>query len=237
MIKLFSFGEKFGVADPSPFVLKVDAYLRMAGIEFESIARASNLGKSPKGKLPYIEDNGNIIADSQFIFDYLKQQYGNSLDGKLTDKQQAQAYLLTKSLDENLYFALVYSRWLRDDTWPLLKQAFFGKLPIPLRYIVPGIVRKGVAKSIKGQGLGRHSNEEITQVCKNSFEALTELLGEQKYFFGENPSSFDAAAFALLAQFILVDYANPVNELARTFKPLIDYCDRIQTEFYSVSDT
>ncbi len=33
MIQLHS----FGVIDPSPFILKVDAYMHMAGIEFEHV--------------------------------------------------------------------------------------------------------------------------------------------------------------------------------------------------------
>ncbi len=233
MIKLYSFGKKLGVADPSPFVLKVDAYLRMAGIEFESIANPNNLSKAPKSKLPFIDDGGKIIADSQFIFDHLKQQYGNNLDGELTTEQQAQVYLLTKSLDENLYFSLVHSRWLSDDTWPIIKNTFFGKLPFPLKYIVPGIVKKGVAKSLKGQGFGRHTNEEILDISKQSFQALSDLLADQAYFFGETPCSFDAAAFGLLAQFILVEYSNPFNDLARSFPNLVNYCKQVEKQYYS----
>ncbi len=233
MIKLYSFGEKFGVADPSPFVLKVDAYLRMAGLDFESVPRSSNLSKSPKGKLPFIEDNGQIIADSQFIIDYLKQEYGDILDGDFTSEQQAQIYLLTKSLDENLYFTLVYSRWLRDDSWPIVKQAFFGKLPLPLRFLVPGLVRKSVSKVLKGQGLGRHSDQEIFQICEKSLQALTDLLGDKKYFFGDKPCSFDATAFALLAEFLLVDLENQFNQQAKKFSSLVSYCNRIEEKYYS----
>ena len=116
MVTLFSFGPNLGMPDPSPFVLKVDAYLRMTGIEFKHLSRMSNLRKSPKGKLPFIEHQGKVVADSQFIFEYLKREFGDTLDEQLTDEQKAIAYLVTKSLDENLYFALVYSRWAFDDT-------------------------------------------------------------------------------------------------------------------------
>jgi hypothetical protein len=56
MIKLYSFGPSFGVADPSPYVLKVDVYMRMANIEFTSVPDVKNLQKAPKGKLPFITD-------------------------------------------------------------------------------------------------------------------------------------------------------------------------------------
>ncbi len=48
MIKLYSYGENFSVIDPSPFVLKVDAYLRMANIEYETIATLGNLKSPPR---------------------------------------------------------------------------------------------------------------------------------------------------------------------------------------------
>ena len=125
MITLFSFGPQFGLIDPSPFVLKVDAYLRMTNIPFTSSPSFGNLQRSPKGKLPYIEDNGQLIADSFFILQYLKNQYNISLDEHLSTEQKALAHLVTKSIDENLYWCIVHSRWVRDDTWPTVKQAFF----------------------------------------------------------------------------------------------------------------
>lgn len=67
MIKLHGFGARLGVADPSPFVLKVDAYLRVTGTAFDRVNSLNNLSKAPKGKLPFIDDGGQIIADSQII--------------------------------------------------------------------------------------------------------------------------------------------------------------------------
>lgn len=75
-----SFGSNFGVADASHFVLKVDAYMRMAGIQFKNIASLENLRKAPKGKLPFINDNGEIIADSQAIIAHFKQKPEQDLD-------------------------------------------------------------------------------------------------------------------------------------------------------------
>ena len=49
--------------------------------------------RSPPKKLPFIEDDENKIADSQFIIDYLEEKYGNRLDGHLSDDQKALASL------------------------------------------------------------------------------------------------------------------------------------------------
>jgi len=233
MIKLYSFGAGFGVADPSPFVLKIDAYLRMSGIAYETMANPANLRRAPKGKLPFIEDDGKIIADSFFITEHLQEQYDVKLDQWLSNEQKAVAHLITKSLDENFYWCMVYSRWMRDDTWPIIKQAFFGSLPFPLKQIVPAIARSGVKNALHKQGLGRHSDDEIKQILKYSLDSLSEVLGDKAYFLGDKPCALDAAAFAFLAEFILVTIDNSFNELARSYENLAQYCKRMQVEFYS----
>jgi glutathione S-transferase len=106
MIKLYSFGSGFGVTDPSPFVLKVDAYMRMANIEYQNIPDDSNIRKAPKGKLPFMTDRDKTIADSEFIIAYLQEKYQVKLDAHLSAEQKATAYLFGKSLDENLYWCL-----------------------------------------------------------------------------------------------------------------------------------
>ncbi len=237
MIKLYSFGASFGVMDPSPFVVKVDAFMKMAQLPYEVISSADNLKIAPKGKLPFIidhtADGENTIADSQAIAEYLIQKYQVSLDEHLSPEQQAQAYLFTKSLDENLYWCLVYSRWVLDDTWPLVKEAFFGGLPWPIKVIVPSIIQKKVRKNLYGQGIGRHTKDEILAITDKSFASLSTLLGSKDYFFGNKPSSFDATVYSILCQFISVDCNNEFNEKARSYLNLVQFCQRIEQAYYN----
>ncbi len=232
MTVLYSFGPNFGLVDPSPFVVKVDAFMRMANIPFEVKIGIKHTKKSDKRKLPIIEDDGQIIPDSQFIIEYLTKKYQITLDDFLTAEQKAQAYLFTKSLDENLYWPMVYSRWVDEQTWPTAKEAFFGKLPLPLKLFLPTIIQKGVKKNLYGQGTGRHSKSEILDIAKASLGALSTLLGDKPYFFGDKISSFDATAYGFLSEFILVNYDNDFNLCARSFDNLVSYCHRIQQAYY-----
>jgi glutathione S-transferase len=233
MTTLFSFGPNFGVADPSPFVLKTDLYMRMSGITFNSHCDVSNLRKAPKGKLPFLQDGQHIIADSYFIEQYFQQQGRSNLDSWLSDEQRAFSHLISKSLDENFYWTIVYSRWMRDDTWPLIKQAFFGGMPFPLQHIVPRIARKNVKSKLLKHGIGKHSDAEIMQIAKHTLQSLSVLLADKAYFWGDKPSSLDATVYAFLANVILVDFDNPLNVLARSFNNLLDYCQRIRQEYYA----
>ncbi len=231
MIRLFSFGPRFGVQDLSPFVLKVDAYLRIAGIPFDSKMGFGNLKRSPKGKLPYIQDGNQQVSDSFFILQHLKQNHSD-LDRHLTEEQKAIANLTIRSLDESLYWCLVYTRWIREDSWKIVKPALFSKMPLHLRYIAPFVARNRIRTSLAKQGMGRHSDEEILAIGRSILQDLSILLGDKPYFFGNKPSSLDAVAYGFLAQVILSELDSAMKPIACEFTNLVNFCQRIQDEFY-----
>ena len=51
MIKLYQFAPAFGLPNTSSFCLKLETYLRMVEIPFESVY-SNEMGKAPKGKMP-----------------------------------------------------------------------------------------------------------------------------------------------------------------------------------------
>jgi len=232
MIKLYGFGPAFGLIDPSPFVTKVNLYMTVCEIEFESVNNSNNLQKAPKTKLPFIEDNGELVCDSTFIIDHLKSKYSADLDDWLTDEQRALTQLLGKSLDENFYWCIVYSRWVNDDTWPIIKERFFGPMPFPMNKIVPIVARRLTKKSIIGHGMGRHSDDEVQEIAKRSLISLSILLGDKPYFFGDKISSFDITAFAMISSLTLSKIDNQMSRLAKSFTNLDEYTRRIKAHYY-----
>ena len=70
MLTLYSYPELFGVADNNAYGLKVFAFLRLTGVPFrhEHIFDASS---APRGQLPYVDDDGDIIGDSDTIIAHL----------------------------------------------------------------------------------------------------------------------------------------------------------------------
>ncbi|TPV60036.1 glutathione S-transferase family protein [Aestuariibacter sp. GS-14] len=233
MIMLVGFGPKFGLADASPFVLKVNVYMNMSGIAFTTVTDFAAFKKAPKGKLPYIVDEGKCIADSFFILKHLQAKYGNALDDHLTIEQKAGSHVIIKALEEHLYWCVLHSRWVKDDTWPTVKQAFFGNMPFPLKYVVPWVTRNNMRTACLKQGIGKHSDEEILAITKEMLASLSVLLGDKRYFYGEKPSTLDAVAFAFLAQITISKLNNPLNDMARTFHNLVTYCERIDRTYYA----
>lgn len=232
MIKLHSFGASFGLIDASPFVSKVKLFLAVHKIEYQEINDVMRLGKAPKQKFPYIEDGEDIVADSEFILEHLSKKHLIEMDSWLTEEQSATAYLIGRSLEDNLYWCLIYSRWLNDDTWPIVRSHFFGSMPFPLNSIIPYLARKGTIKRIEGHGMGAHTTDQVLTIAKQSFASLSALLANKPFFFGDKMSSFDIIAFAQLSPFTLATLNNPTNDAAREHQNLVKFTERIQQAYF-----
>jgi len=232
VIKLYQFPPTWGLPNASPFCMKLETYLRMAGLPYQTVSTL-DLRKAPKGRLPYIEDDGKKIADSSFIIDHLKGSYGDSLDAHLGRYQEGIALAMRHLLEDSLYWCLLYSRWVDEANWEKTKSAYFAMLPAPLRMIVPAMARKQVLKSLQLQGTGDHTAEEVYALGKADVAALSDFLGNKPYFMGDRPTSLDAAAHAFLANILWVPVASPLQEHAKQFTNLAAYCQRMREKFYN----
>jgi len=111
MITLYQFAPIWGLPDLSPFVTKLDAYLRMVELPYKTVR--ANYWEAPKGKLPAIEDNSKKLGDSSLIIEYLKATYGDKLDGRLSPRDHATALGMQRLVEENLYWAgTIHERWV-----------------------------------------------------------------------------------------------------------------------------
>jgi glutathione S-transferase len=149
MIKLVQFAPAFGLPNASPFCMKMATCLRMAGLPFE-LVNSGDVMKAPKRKLPCIDDAGAIVADTSFIIDHLKARYGNPLDAALSPLELAQPTAFQRLIEENLYWAVVQSRWAESAGWAKTRVAFFGAMPAPLRQL-----RRQTASSTRPQAAHR----------------------------------------------------------------------------------
>ena len=150
----------WGLPSISPFCLNLEAYLRMVGIPFESVVDATPF-KGPKGKLPWIEHEGRKIGDSGFIIEYLEQRFSCDANRGLDAAGRATAHALRRLIEENLYWTMVYDRWMVEANWRSFRDVVLGGVPAPLRPIIGPIARRGVRRQLVGHGIGRHAQEEI----------------------------------------------------------------------------
>lgn len=231
MITLYQFPGVWGLPNASPFCLKLETYLRMTETPYE-IRFVMNPKKSPKGKFPFIKMDDEVIADSEIIIDFLVQKFGDPLDRNLTQEQKAITTLLDNTFAERVYWIMCYFRWQDDLGWPHVRDAFFSKLPNFAKLFVPNAVRKNMKKNLYQQGIGRHNPQEIRMLGYKTLDAIATILGDKKYFHGNELTTIDATAFGFLANIVWVPFEEPLKVYLQQHRNILNYCDRIWSGFY-----
>lgn len=231
MIILHQLARTWGIPNLSHFCVKLETYLRMAKLPYEIVDTLPL--KAPRGKLPFIEDGGKKIADSRLIVNYLKATYGDTLDAHLSQEEKATAKTWQRLLEEHLYWISMMSRWdFTESNWQANKQAIFGGLPPLARDLAAVIYRRRIKAQILGHGTGRLSSAEAFALGKEDIDALADFLADKPYFLGGKPTSLDASAYGILVNIIACPIESPLKDHALTKRNLVDYCQRMQLEFF-----
>jgi len=68
-------------------------------------------------------------------------------------------------------------------------------------FTLPWVKRRLNSDAI-GQGIGRHTKEEVYEMGLKDLRALFAYLGSKPYFTGQQVTELDCAAFGSLAQFL-----------------------------------
>jgi hypothetical protein len=155
VITLFGFAPAFGLPSPGPFDLKTEIHLQMMGLVYRKIC--DGRANAPKGKLPYIDDDGTLVADSTFIRLYLEKKYSKFLDADLDDGQRAIAWTVERLVEDSLYWAMVHSRWAVDANFAKGPAHFFDHLPDDSQEDARQKQRTAVLGYLQAQGIGRRS--------------------------------------------------------------------------------
>ena len=222
----------WGLASISPFCLKLEAYLRIVGLPFKTIVAATPFG-GPKGKAPWIEHEGKTIGDSGFIIEYLERRFGCDPNGPLAASERAIAHAMRRLIEENLYWTMVYDRWMVEENWRGFRTVVLGKVPAPIRLLIGPLVRRGVRRQLAAHGIGLHSQAEIHAIGESDLSAIADVLGDKPYLMGETASEIDAIAYAFLANIMKVPIASPLKEQALSRKNLVDFIARFQTQYFT----
>jgi len=230
MITLYTFGPAFGLPDPSPFVLKAETLLKMAHLPYRT--QTGGFGKAPKGKLPYIDDDGERIADSTFIRWHIEKKYKFDFDRGLGAPERAVAWAFEKMVEDNLYWAVVDSRWNDDANFAKGPAKFFAKIPAPLRPVMIAMIRRKLRKTLHGQGLGRHSSAEIVALATRSIDAMADQLAGKPFFMGAEPTGVDATMFAFAAGLLCPVFDGPILTAAERHDNLKRYVARMTARFF-----
>jgi len=224
MIELHQFALVNGV-NMSPFCAKVENYLRLRHFPYRVVVDPPF--KGPKGKLPFIVDEGRTIADSGEIIAHLEATRPEGLDVGLDAGQRARAHLLRRTLEESLYFAMLADRWMVDAVWPRTRDGLFAAIPAPIRSPITRLIRRKIVRDLKGQGTGRHAIDDVHRRGVADLAAVAEVLGTRDYLVAERATVIDVVLFGFLDNLLRAGYPGPLADAARTSPGLVGHHARM----------
>lgn len=229
-ITLYTTRPGFGLPDTSPFVLKTDVQLKMAGLPY---AREATIPpQAPKGKVPYLTDAGDVVCDSTFIRMHIERKYGVDLDEGLDARQRAESWALERLLEDHLYFAMVWFRWIVPENFAKGPAQFANGAPEAEREAMRRDMQARKDGELRGHGIGRHSAGEIAALGVRSIDAVATLLGEKPYLMGDRASAVDATAFAMLAAILTPFFDTPLRDAVVGRPNLVAYVNRSMRRYY-----
>lgn len=219
----------WGIPSVSPFVLKLETWLRIAGIPYER--RNGNPFAAPKGKVPYADIDGQRIGDSQLIIDALTARHGVRLDDHLTAAQRATGHALRRMLEEATYFQTVRFRWIEEAGWATQVAAFSPHMPPLVGPIVLRMIRSKLRKTGQLQGSGRHDISTAGAQVAADFKAVADTF-VGPYLFGASPCSFDASVSSFLWQCQEYPVDNAPKRAATT-PELVAYVAEVRRRYWA----
>jgi glutathione S-transferase len=85
---------------------------------------------------------------------------------------------------------------------------------------------------LHGQGIGRHSTDEITAIGIRSIDAMAAYLGDKPFFMGNVPAGIDATMFAFAVSAICPLFESDLQRAAASHDNLRRYVGRMTARFY-----
>lgn len=229
-IVLYGFGPWLGLPDGSPYVLKTEIQLKMAGLAY--VKDLTGFARAPKARLPYLRDGLEIVPDSSFIRWHIERKYGLDLDAGLGPRQRAEAWSIERLLEDHLGWAATWFRWIPAENFAAGPARFFDGAPPELRDDLRNAALARLATGMQAQGIGRHSMNEIAQLGIRSLDSFAMLLGGRDFLFGDTPTATDATAAGLLAALVVPDLDSPLRRRALQLDNVTDYVTRMMARYF-----
>ncbi|RWA09247.1 hypothetical protein EKO27_g5868 [Xylaria grammica] len=242
-----------GFKDPgnfvwSPFVTKLEARLRFAGVPYT--AGVGSPRNAPKGKIPYVEIAPSssdakpaTLADSTLIINALCE------DGKLPDlharlskAERAHDLALRALLEDKMFPYQGWERWTQN--YYTMRDHVLWSIPWPVRVFVGNMIYRNTVATLHGQGTGRFSAEEIGLFRREIWESFADLVLESQtktrvaegepfwVLGGPEPTEVDATLFGFVVS-TLLSTAGPASQAdLKSFPALLEYARRIQQRYF-----
>ena len=136
-----------------------------------------------------------------------------------------------------VYRTVVYTRWISDyglSARELMADHFPGFLHFyPIKNLLLSRAKSRQRRNLWSHGIGRHTEQEIYEIAERDLLAVSEILGEKQFLFGDKPCVADAAVFAVIVSYAWDLPETPIAKLTKSkAKNLEKHAQRIKKMYY-----
>jgi len=200
-LRLHQFAPLADQESASPFCVKVQYALRYKQLPF-TVANVKTPGElrqlNPRRKLPVLDYDGVMIADSTEIIRHLEASHPEPRLYPLDVKSRNHALMIEDWADESLYWHVVYERWMVREQFGQIAAELFAALPAPIRPALQTMIRRQVERNLRAQGLGRLTVHEHREKLRQALDWLNSILNG-RFLCGADLSVADLAVAAQIA--------------------------------------
>jgi len=224
VVYFFTLGDFYDRPHASPFCLKLETFLRLHKIKYQTI---KGINAGPTGKWPWIVYNDEVVTDSTFAITFLENKFGINWNTEEVDK--ALGHVIHRMIEEHLYWVLVYERWVDPTIWSsVVRCEYFKTIPFLIRYpLSEWLLRPKIISSLHGTGTTRLPKEEMYKKGFDDIDSLSIILGSKPYFFGNSISRADLTIYSMLDCILAKKVNGRLGTYTRTKENLVSFVHRV----------
>jgi len=213
----------------SPFALKLETWLRLNKIQYESVY---SLKFGSKGQIPYIELNGEAIPDSNIIIERLRAKFSVANIDDFDKEKAAVVHGFKQMLEFHTCVCGFYWRYALNMSEFVAKCANHS-YPKFMTKIWLWTQPWGMKLRCSMAGISRHEVDEIWDFANKDLKALSDYLGEKEFLMGDAMNTIDCTLYGHLAQFLYIPLEIPMKSYMKRETPnLVEYMERIKAKIY-----
>lgn len=133
------------------------------------------------------------------------------MSSHLTESEVATAMAFRVMAEEHLAWVMAIERFVyhKGRTFPDI-QSEIPRLLFAL--VLRPISSRNVRNQAYGQGMGRHTKDEVYEIGIKDIKAIATYLGDKPFFTGDKATEVDSALFGVLAQFLWASPGSPMEK-------------------------
>jgi glutathione S-transferase len=191
----------------SPFCNKTRRCLKHKGLVYEVVNYNGLLARkaaslSPAGKLPVLDYDGERIADSSRIAEFLDRKHPEQPLYPSDPETLARTRLWEDWAGQSLYFYEIYFRMLDPISLERALDLICEGRPRWERAVLKVVFRRRYPRKLKEQGLARSSRDQVERQFFSLLDALEQLLEQRPWLAGDSVSIADFSVAAQLDEVV-----------------------------------